>query len=347
MKFMTKPVSQVVRSRSRRALIAAAVIGVGLMVAPVVFQMFTRAPLGASMITDFDPYMQSAKIEEFQGYLAVIDAAEVETRTVVRPALEAGGLDSVAYDSDYPNAANLNDQWDTIDFDMTDLLDTMDRNLDNFAAIKALPSFDLFPWFFVLPGLFIAAVAGLALRARAAGRDNRRLVMVLAGLGVAVVLAPAVFQMFTRAPKGGDMINDFRPMMTRERVIDVQGYFITLGAGEGELRNKVIPVAAEAAGLAPDESGFPAVTVLSANWPTIVTDFAPMIAAMSDNVDNYEAVDALPPFPLFPWFFVIPGVLVAVLAATTLRGARADEPADGVDDAITESAPLPTKGTQS
>ena len=40
----------------------------------------------------------------------------------------------------------------------------------------------------------------------------------------------------------------------------------------------------------------------------------PMIGAMSDNVANYRAVASLPSFPLFPWFFVIPGVLVAVLA---------------------------------
>jgi hypothetical protein len=36
---------------------------------------------------------------------------------------------------------------------------------------------------------------------------------------------------------------------------------------------------------------------------------------MSDNVENYQAVAALPPFPLFPWFFVIPGLLVIGLAA--------------------------------
>ena len=37
----------------------------------------------------------------------------------------------------------------------------------------------------------------------------------------------------------------------------------------------------------------------------------PMIGAMSDNVDNYEAITSLPPFPLFPWFFVAPGLLIA------------------------------------
>lgn len=35
---------------------------------------------------------------------------------------------------------------------------------------------------------------------------------------------------------------------------------------------------------------------------------------MSNNVVNYDAVAALPPFALFPWFFVLPGLLIAGLA---------------------------------
>ncbi len=44
-----------------------------------------------------------------------------------------------------------------------------------------------------------------------------------------------------------------------------------------------------------------------------------MIATMRDNIENFEAVAALPPFPLFPWFFVAPGVIVAGMAAVALR----------------------------
>lgn len=320
-------------------LVAAAAIGIGLMIAPVIFQMFTRAPLGATMIADFEPYMNAEQIDEFNGYLSLIDAAENETMELVRPALEENGVDPTIYEATYPNAANFNDGWDDINEDMSDLMNRMDNNLENFAAMKALPSFNLFPWFFLLPGLFIAAIAGLALRARAKGSDGRRLVIALAGLGIAVVLAPAVFQMFTRAPKGGEMINDFRPMMTAERVRNVQGYFITLGAGEGELRNKVLPSVAEAEGLDADQAAaaFPAFTDLSSLWPTVVSDFAPMISVMSDNVDNYQAVDAMPPFPLFPWFFVIPGVLVAGLAATVLWCPRDEDSTDAPE--ISERAP--------
>ena len=63
----------------------------------------------------------------------------------------------------------------------------------------------------------------------------------------------------------------------------------------------------------------------SDDWQAIVADFAPMIGVMSDNVENFEAVDALPDFPLFPWFFVIPGVLLVVLAVIARpEGSRPD-----------------------
>ena len=55
---------------------------------------------------------------------------------------------------------------------------------------------------------------------------------------------------------------------------------------------------------------------------------APMIGTMSDNVTNFEAVDALPDFPLFPWFFVIPGVLLVGLALVAGTGLTPDEDDD-------------------
>jgi hypothetical protein len=54
---------------------------------------------------------------------------------------------------------------------------------------------------------------------------------------------------------------------------------------------------------------------------------APMIGAMADNVGNFDAVAALPPFWLFPWFFVIPGVAVAALGVAA-RPRPTDQPQD-------------------
>jgi hypothetical protein len=109
-------------------------------------------------------------------------------------------------------------------------------------------------------------------------------------------------------------------------VTTVQGYFLTIGAAEGEWRTQVRTLLAQSgASDAQLASDLPEPERFSADWPGISSEFAPMIGAMSDNVDNYQAVDALPPFSLFPWFFVVPGLLIAALGAGAMRaGARED-----------------------
>jgi hypothetical protein len=307
------------KSRSRNVpVIAALIVGIGMIVAPFVFQMFDRAPLGGDMIDDFEPYMTIEEVEQFRGYLEEIDAANTESVESLRDALvESGAVEASQYDVVLASVVNLNEQWPTVEADMTDLIDRMEANLDNYAAVAALPPFPMFPWFFVVPGALIAVTAGVALYQRRTPTNRARPALwVLFGLGVAVAAAPVAFQMFDRAPQGADMIDDFSPMMTRERVQSVQGYFVTLGAAEGQLRANALPLLVEAGG---DPADLPAIGQWSVDWPTILTDFNPMVATMSDNVDNYEAVAALPSFDLFPWFFVVPGALVAILALVAMR----------------------------
>jgi len=297
----------------KRPVVAALIIGVALAAAPAAFQMFTRAPEGAVMIDEFRPFMTQQKVDTFRGYLSEIDAADAEVDNVVRPVLEIGDtLEGKTFAEAYPSVANLHLTWPDIQSDMTDLIDRMSANIDSYKAVDALPSFKLFPWFFVIPGLLITGLSAAALAAEKRGRSTKRILASLVVMGLAVSAAPVAFQMFTRAPKGGEMITDFRPMMTTERVRNVQGYFITLGAAEGQLRNAAMPLFD--ATDQPASVSTPAIDQFSADWSTIVSEFAPMISAMSDNIDNFRAVDAMPAFPLFPWFFVVPGLMVALLA---------------------------------
>jgi hypothetical protein len=305
----------------RGLLIGLFVLGVGLLAAPAVFQMFSRAPAGGEMIDEFRPFMTRAEVTKLRGFLREIDAAATETHDQVDPAVAAQlGLDERAARERLTLLAHFETQWPAIDTDMNDMLDRMHANLGNFAGVDALPPFPLFPWFFVVPGLMVAAAAGLALRVAGQGRSPRRTLVVLAALGVGLIAAPAVFQMFSRAPGGGQMIDDFRPLMTRTKVTRIQGYFITIGNGEAELRNVALP----ASGI--PSSLVPAVARFAKDWPTINAEMGPVVGVMADNLDNYAAVDALPPFPLFPWFFVAPGALIVVLAGIALkrRGRQAD-----------------------
>src|SRR5206468_11243267 len=134
------------------------------------------------------------------------------------------------------------------------------------------------------------------------------------------------FGMFGRAPKGGRMMDAFRTIETRKKVETIQSYFATIAVGQGALRLEIVP-ALRRTGLSSRQiaANFGAVDRLDRRWIPILNDMTPMIGAMSDNVDNYDAIKSLPPFPLFPWFFVAPGLLIVGLAL--LPGRRSGRPA--------------------
>lgn len=297
----------------RSPLVALIVVGLGLVAAPAIFKMFTRAPLGAQMIDEFRPYMTHGTIEGFQSHLQTIDSSERERRDFMPQRL---GYTEAEFAKEFPLITGLNREWPGISADMGGMLETMTDDIDNYAAVDALPDFKLFPWFFVAPGLLVAGIAAWAHLNARRGQPSSAYLWALGAIGVGLIAAPAVFQMFTRAPLGGQMINDFRPMMRTSRVTTIQGYFITIAGAEGELRNKLKVTAAQKAGLddAKFAADFPATAEFLKTWPSISRDMAPMVGAMSDNVDNFAAVDALPPFPLFPWFFVTPGLMIVALA---------------------------------
>ena len=286
------------------ALWFALAVGLGLAVAPAIFGMFGRAPAGGQMIDDFKPYMTAEVLDGFGEHLDVIDAAASESA-----GLSAGGSGIEKFRQDWPG----------IETRMQDMLTTIKSNTGRFEGLVALPPFWAFPWFFVLPGLMVAGVAAWAIRREPA--RQRVPVLALAALGVAVIAAPAVFQMFSRAPGGAQMIDDFRPLMTSANIEEVQGSFLVIAGAEGGLRNEVL-------GAQPHPGALPATRQFVEEWPTIASDMAPMIGAMADNLDNFAAVDALPPFWLFPWFFVLPGLLV--VAAALLARSRAEAAAPAV-----------------
>ena len=302
------------RRAPRGALWFALAIGLGLAVAPAIFGMFGRAPAGGQMIDDFKPYMTSEALGRFGEHLEAIDAAAAETA-----ALSASGSALEIFRHDWPG----------INGRMTEMLTTIRSNTGRFEGLVALPPFWTFPWFFVLPGLMIAGVAAWGI-SRAPARQ-RVPVLALAALGVAVIAAPAIFQMFSRAPGGAQMIDDFRPLMTSTNITDVQSSFLVIAGAEGELRNEILAGQADAAAL-------PATRQFVEAWPVIASEMAPMIGAMADNLDNFAAVDALPPFWLFPWFFVLPGLLVVAAALIARSGARAAAPAAAAVSSVTPNS---------
>ena len=222
----------------RWAVVVVAVIGVGLVVAPFAFGMFSKAPKGAVMIDGFAPYMTTARLDGYQRELSEINAGVRQTDTSVAAYLNAAGADPRGFDAAHPGFASFDAQWPAIDSKMTGLMDQVQGNLGNYQAVAALPSFKLFPWFFVIPGVLIAGVAVVSLLRPARWRRGR---WVLVVLGVGLVAAPAVFQMFQRAPDGGRMMTAFENIETTQNVEQIQGFFGSMAVGQGAIRLDIVP----------------------------------------------------------------------------------------------------------
>jgi hypothetical protein len=306
------------RSRSadrapRWALVALVVAGLALIALPIGFGMFSRAPKGATMLSDFKPFMTTSRLDGFRRDIREVNDGVRESNTKAAAFLTstapAGSHKDFA--ARFREFADFAPQWPPINTRMTNLIVRIQDNLPNYQAMAALPSFTLFPWFFAIPGVLLLILAGLGLT-----RLSWRRIRVLAAvLGLGLVLAPVAFQMFSRAPAGARMMAAFKTIETRRQVETIQGYFGTIGLVQGAIRLQIAPALGRA-GLRTAEIAhrFPAVTALDRDWVGILGDMTPMIGAMSDNVENYQALTALPSFRVFPWLFVAVGVLVAAAA---------------------------------
>jgi hypothetical protein len=299
----------------RWALIVIALIGTALIGMPFAFGMFAKTPKGAVMIAQFKPFMTPSRLSGFQTDLKEINGGA--------DYLDGNASKKGNFDTAYPAFASFDKEWPGIDSKMTGLVTRVQGNLGNYLAVAALPSFRLFPWFFVIPGALILGFALVSLMRPSNWSYGR---WVLVALGVGLIAAPAVFQMFGRAPKGGQMMSAFKTIETTNNVERIQGYFGEMAEGQGTIRLQIIPGLVKT-GLTPSQIGskFSAVVTLDDHWVHILNDMTPMIGAMSDNIANYGAIASLPPFPLFPWFFVLPGLIVAVLAVGAGPRARPGE----------------------
>jgi hypothetical protein len=302
----------------RGPLVAVLVIGIGLLAAPFIFQMLAldnRAPKGGEMIDEFRPYMTDARITKFDKFMDLINRAEQSFKADLRPVVGAASMNP-AQKAALTSVDDWTAKWEGqagIHSDMTGILRDVRANLDNYKAVDNLPPFKLFPFFFIMPGLIIAGLARTALRRirRGAPAGGARTALVVMGVGL--IAAPFIFQMMggeNRAFEGNAMINDFKPIMTNAKVNAVQSYFPVIGLAEGQIRNQLVPLAKASS---PD-AGSGVIGEWSRQWPEISSEFAQFLGVMSDNLDNFAAVKALPPFALFPFFFILPGLMVAGLA---------------------------------
>jgi hypothetical protein len=175
----------------------------------------------------------------------------------------------------------------------------------------------------------------------------RRLTLSLfLAIGVGLIVVPLAMGMFSRASNGEKMVNGFRPLMQPAHVATTADYYdnvftklrpmALLMPGVQQDAQKLIPALAQAFHKTPAQvqqmlaTQFPSFAKLMQSLPQAVTVmkrvppgldwYLPLVRTMQANVNNYKSVDELPAMGFFPWFFVIPGIMLVLAAAYLLVG---------------------------
>ncbi|MFQ6393288.1 hypothetical protein ACLMAJ_07540 [Nocardia sp. KC 131] len=307
---------------SRWPFVVLIVIGALLVIAPIGTGMFPRAVKGEAMIGAFAPYVRSSSIADYRTDLQVLDDARTNVLALQSAGQEPARSERIEqFVRDYPSIRS----------DMSEMIDAIDTNRDNYEKLSAIPPFGTLPWLLALPGLVLIGAGVLGFRRARSGNRAPVWRSTAALAGFALITVPVLGGVFPAAPAAQPLIDGFRPILTHDEVRKVQGYFVTLVAADGELNSKYT-AAVRAAHPGAD---LPGIAALETRWQPMTSRFAALIGAMNDNVTNFDAVVALnnstnplgfTAFRGMGWFFLLPGIAVLAVAVAGVRAPTRREP---------------------
>lgn len=151
---------------------------------------------------------------------------------------------------------------------------------------------------------------------------NKILSIIILLVGIALIVTPFAYKMFDRAPAGADMMADFEPVLTRPNVTTFQGHMETFAAIQADMQ-QMIPAFAQAMGMTEEQLNqmiqqqFPGLAEGMQQMDKMGEDFNMVITVMDNNVENFQKANELP-MRNMPWFFIIAGAIIVVLAGAQL-----------------------------
>lgn len=341
----------------------ALVVGLGMIIAPAVFGMWQRAPRGAQMIAGFKPIMTARNVPVIAGYGRTVLGGFGNAPAIVSDAAAhySAGKASLSYQQasqflqSQPNLGALSyiqQELPTLGPPFSELLSVLNKDQPYFAGMAGLPSFSLFPFFFVIPGLLLAGGAALVLRRLRAGPDQMarsrgpaRLVVVVGLLLVIAPLAPmppGFHSIRTVGPHGAAMLTDFeapvgdvgsnQAVMSMATVRQFDAYVSAMNAAAAEIVPAVQDAArtygaqtitaGQALSFLAHDPNLALAYQLATGFGPMYREFHQILTTMAKDMGDYQAVVALPSFKLFTYFFLVPGAVAALAGLVVLGGLR-------------------------
>jgi hypothetical protein len=143
-------------------------------------------------------------------------------------------------------------------------------------------------------------------------------------IGAALIVAPLAMGMPGKAAAGQRMLNGFQPIMAPAHVQKTADYYNNVFVPLGGVAQQFTAASTNPqmqAQLKPLMPMLEPVIPVFKQVPAGLAFYKPLVDTMQANVDNYRQVNSLPDFRLFAWFFIVPGILLVLLAGTGLYSA--------------------------
>jgi hypothetical protein len=187
------------------------VIGVALIVAPLAISLPSKASAGQKMLNGFHPLMQPAAVATTVNYydktftaLGSVATGGVAASAEI-PALFSGLAGALHMtqpqlaqflSTSFPALAQLLEKFPQLVPVFKNvppglawykpLVDTMHAQVNNYAKVDSLPNFNLFTWFFIVPGILLVGLAGFGLADLSLLRRRSTAVETSAGPNIAI-----------------------------------------------------------------------------------------------------------------------------------------------------------------
>lgn len=171
---------------------------------------------------------------------------------------------------------------------------------------------------------------------------NRTILWAVLVIGLALVIAPLAMSLPSKASAGENMMGDFQPIMRADQVDTTAYYYDRVFTPLG----KIVPLmsAQNLARIQSDVAGLKGASPQAqadlngmvgamkqyeqvfSQVPAGLKHYGPLVRTMQGNVSNYKQINSLPSFRIFTWLFVVPGVLLVLLAGLGLYGEHHEIP---------------------
>jgi hypothetical protein len=137
-------------------------------------------------------------------------------------------------------------------------------------------------------------------------------------IGLMLVVMPFAMGLPGKTAAGQRMLNDFHPLMQASSVQKTADYYTNVFTPLGAVAKQFGAAAADPQmrpALEPLMPILRPVMPIFKQVPAGLVWYRPLVTTMQANVNDYASVDSLPNFNLFTWFFVLPGILLTLLAS--------------------------------